>query len=346
MTVDVLVIGAGNQGLALAGHLANEGLSVGLWNRTQCNIQKLIQIPTVHLHGVFETKVSLSIATSNIDQVDSKLIYITVPTDAHDDIARILTPKISNDTVIILSPGRTFGALNFQQQLLQNGCIYKPRIFETQTIIHTARLLTSNSVHIYALKNNVLISSLHNEIDWFDYMPKCLKRFYKPVDSYIYTSLGNVGLVLHCIPTLLNIGCVESPNVSFKYYIDGISPTIARMIEAIDRERISVGKALGYSLLSTKEWMQEAYGIKGSTLYECIQNNDNYKELLAPNTKNHRYILEDVPNGLVPLEYLAKSLGISCRMTTLSVDIANAIMEKDFREIGRKFTIRDLKVYE
>ena len=58
--------------------------------------------------------------------------------------------------------------------------------------------------------------------------------------------------------------------------------------------------------------------------------------------ENHRYILEDVPNGLVPLEFLAHSLGVPCDMTTLSINMANVIMDMNFREIGRKFTKDDL----
>ena len=342
MIVDVLVIGAGNQGVALAGHLAMEGLSVGLWNRTQDNIRELQQSSSILMEGRFNKQVSLSLVTADINQLDSKLIYVTVPTNAHNDIARMLASKVKNDTVVVLSPGRTFGALNFQKQLNANGCKYKPFILETQTIIHTARLSSPTSVNIYALKSNVAIASLEKKKDCLELLPECLKKYYKGVDSYICTSLGNVGMILHCVPTLLNIGCVESENVSFKYYIDGISPTIARIIESIDKERINVGKALGYSLKSTKEWLEDAYNITGETLYDCIQNNKNYNELLAPSTKNHRYILEDVPNGLVPLEFLAHSLGVPCDMTTLSINMANVIMNMNFREIGRKFTKDDL----
>jgi hypothetical protein len=41
----------------------------------------------------------------------------------------------------------------------------------------------------------------------------------------------------------------------------------------------------------------------------------------------------------VPLEYVAKQKGIETPLTTLVIDMANAIMGKDFRKIGRRYEI-------
>ncbi|NLN40986.1 MAG: NADP transhydrogenase subunit alpha, partial [Clostridiales bacterium] len=70
-------------------------------------------------------------------------------------------------------------------------------------------------------------------------------------------------------------------------------------------------------------------------LYECIQNNEAYKTIDAPNTLEHRYIFEDIPHGLVALESVGKKLGLDMKNTSLIIDLASSLMEVDFRRIGR-----------
>ncbi len=67
------------------------------------------------------------------------------------------------------------------------------------------------------------------------------------------TSLGNIGMVLHCVPVLMNIGWIESEKTKFEYYYDGISKSIADVLEKIDSERIVIAKAMGINIESTEE---------------------------------------------------------------------------------------------
>ena len=70
-------------------------------------------------------------------------------------------------------------------------------------------------------------------------------------------------------------------------------------------------------------------------MYECIQSIDCYKEIDAPDSINHRYIYEDVPTGLVPLEEIGKELNLDMKNTTLVIDLADSILKTDFRKHGR-----------
>ena len=135
----------------------------------------------------------------------------------------------------------------------------------------------------------------------------------------IQTSIGNVGMVLHCAPLLLNTGWTESEKNIYKYYYDGITPTIGKLIEKIDDERVAVSDALGDKVESTKDWFIRTYHVSGNNLFECIQNNEAYKTIDAPGSLKHRYIFEDVPCGLVPLEAIGLKLGLDMSFTTLSL---------------------------
>ena len=55
-------------------------------------------------------------------------------------------------------------------------------------------------------------------------------------------------MVLHCAPLLLNAGWTESDRNIYKYYYDGITPSVGKLIEQIDLERVSVSVSLGHKL--------------------------------------------------------------------------------------------------
>lgn len=134
---------------------------------------------------------------------------------------------------------------------------------------------------------------------------------------------------------MLNTGWTENPSNIYKHYYDGITPTIANFIERIDEERVSVSEALGLKIESTEEWLKRTYHIEGDNLFECIQNNEAYKTIDAPNSLKHRYIYEDVPCGLVPIESVGLKLGLDMSYTTLTIDLACKLIGIDFRETGR-----------
>ena len=169
-------------------------------------------------------------------------------------------------------------------------------------------------------------------------MQECLKSHFSVVESVALTSLANVGMILHCSPVLMNIGWIESEKVDFKYYYDGISKSIAHFIEKVDAERVAVGKTLGYNIETTVNWLRRTYLVEGEDLYECIRNNVAYREIDAPPTIKTRYILEDVPNGLVPVEHLGQVLGVSTPNCSTIINLASSVYDIDFRNEGRKFT--------
>lgn len=346
-TKKVLVCGAGHQGLSMAAHLALNNLDVNLWNRTRDNIKEVIETGIIHCCGIVEGDAHISKASSSIDDVISDFVMVTTPSSAHSDIAKELAPFVHKDMIIILNPGRTFGAIEFAEELKKCGVNELPHIAETQTIIYTCRKIGVNSTKILALKNDVKIASLKG--DNIDYIlakfPLCLVKYFCPVKSVAYTSLTNIGMILHCAPVLMNIGWIECEKVEFKYYYDGISPSIAHFLEKLDAERCAVAKGVGYDVESLKSWLKRTYSVSGNNLYECIRNNDIYKEIDAPPTINSRYIFEDVPNGLVPIEKLGLDYNIPTPNITTVINLASSIMDIDYRKNGRRFPSNILSLY-
>ena len=343
----VFICGAGHQGLSMSAHLALNGLEVSLWNRTQKNIQKVIDTGRIHCSGIVNGDARITNVSTNMAELVSDFVMVTTPSSAHKDIAKTLAPYVHKDMIIILNPGRTFGAIEFAEELKKNGVKELPHIAETQTIVYTCRRSGPNSTWIFALKKDVRIAALKgSDMDRImSEIPDCLKQYFTPVESVALTSLSNIGMVLHCAPVLMNVGWIECEKVEFKYYYDGISRSVAHLLEKIDAERQAVAEAAGYKVESLKQWLERTYLVTGKDLYECIRNNEAYREIDAPPTINSRYIYEDVPNGLVPVEAMAQVYGVPTPNITNIINLANSVMDTDYRKTGRHFTMEQLKAY-
>ncbi len=337
--MNVTVIGAGNSGLAMAAHLSKEGNKVTLWNRSRSTISKLIETHIIYCEGVIQGAINIDLVTDNIKIAlkTPDIILITTPANCHKELAELIAVNIEKETIIILNPGRTFGALEFQNVYRTHNNKITQTIAETQTIIYTCRKTADDAVNIITFKDHVLISTFKVEENQavINRLPECLRKYFIPAESMVQTSIGNVGMVLHCAPLLLNTGWAESKNSAYKYYFEGITPTIGKLIERIDKERVMVSEALGFKVETTREWMMRTYHVTGKNIFECIQNNKFYETIEAPISLKHRYIFEDIPCGLVPLESIGLKLGLSMSHTSLIIDLAVKLLDYDFRKEGR-----------
>jgi opine dehydrogenase len=144
-----------------------------------------------------------------------------------------------------------------------------------------------------------------------------------------------MGAIFHPALTILNAGHIESTRGNFQFYIDGVTPSVARVLEALDRERVAVAAAIGIRAQTAVEWLKKAYDSHGDDLYETIQNQTGYYGIGAPKTLNHRYIFEDVPMSLVPITALGQQYGVPVRGMESIIRMACIIHQRDYWRHGR-----------
>ena len=89
----IFVCGAGHQGFSMAAHLTLEGNTVHLWNRTQANIQEVIDTGVIHCNGVVNGDARIAKVTSNMQEAVSDFVMVVTPSSAHKDIAKEILDK-------------------------------------------------------------------------------------------------------------------------------------------------------------------------------------------------------------------------------------------------------------
>lgn len=332
------VLGAGHGGLAMAGHLALLGFRTRLWNRSRERTDNVTDRGGIELEGVIEGFGRVELATDDIsDAIDgADVIMVVVPATGHRDIAKLCAPHLNRHQVIVLNPGRTFGALEFLQVLNEEEARATPTLAEAQTFIYVSRHTDFANARIIQIKNSIPLAAIpaHKTPEVLGIVRKAFPEFVAAT-NVLETSLDNIGAIFHPALTILNASRIESTHGDFEYYLEGVSPSTARIVEAADMERVALGTALGVHLHTAREWLYLAYSSAGATLYDAIHATPGYKGVRAPSTLTHRYILEDVPTSLVPMVSVGRMLGVKTPTLSALIHMASLIHARDFWAEGR-----------
>ncbi|MGD8759310.1 MAG: NAD/NADP octopine/nopaline dehydrogenase family protein [Anaerolineales bacterium] len=349
------IIGAGNGGKAMAAHLALKGFPVTLYNRTPERVKAIAELGGIHLesyeggpHGFGR----LRRVTSDIEEAvaGAKMIMVVVPSAAHADVASKMAPCLRDGQTVVLHPGRTCGAIEFRKAISDHACRAEVTIAEAETFVYASRSEGPAEARIFRIKNAVPLAAMPatRTKQVLDLIHQAYPEFVDG-ENVLHTGLNNMGAIFHPTLTMLNAGRIESTSGDFQFYIEGVTPSTARVLEALDRERVTVAAALGVRARTAMEWLYLAYGVTGESLYEAIHHQTGYHGIKAPSTMRHRYIFEDVPMSLVPIASLGKRYGVSVRAMESIIRLACITNRTDYWRRGRtldKLGIESLSVSE
>ncbi len=159
----IAVIGAGHGGKAMAAELASRGFPTRLYNRTCQHIETIEERGGIEL-GLWDGRTvfgKLEMVTSNIAKAlaGAKLIMVIVPASGHYDVAMTCVPHLEDGQIIVLNPGRTGGALEFQQVLKRQNCMADVTIAEVETFLFASRSTGPAEAQIFRRKNTVPLAA-------------------------------------------------------------------------------------------------------------------------------------------------------------------------------------------
>ncbi len=161
----------------------------------------------------------------------------------------------------------------------------------------------------------------------------------KPMKNVLAVAFANTNMILHCPTMIMNAGRIESDEKGFRFYVDGMTPSVCRVMESMDRERLAVGERLGLSLISEFEDASSNYPSdrQYESLYDVLHNSPVYGGHGAdsPNSLAHRYLSEDVPFLLVPVSQFGSATGVRTPLIDSVIMLAETANGVPYRETGR-----------
>jgi len=336
------VIGAGNAGCAIAADMTLAGFEVRLFEFPEFKerFQKILDEQAIHIKGEANVGKATLIATLNLQKTvkDVQLILVSMPSFGHPRLIAELIPLLEDGQVVIFMPGG-FGSFPFLKTLRTVAPRKRVIVGETATLPYAARLSGPNEVTVFI--KSVLNPAATIPAAKTDEIVKPLRKLYPDISAardVLDVALNNLNPSTHVAPSILSTSRVEMAN-EFWLYREGMTPSVQKVMVAVDNERISVREALGYG--------PPHYDLKKSGARECFEDyfGKGGKEKAGYNLKGpldmkERYITEDIPYGLVFFASWGDKVGIDTPIMDALIRIASVINDTDYMNEG--FTLKHL----
>ena len=330
----IAVIGAGNGGKAAAADLTLQDKRVHLFEFPEygSNLAALAKTQQLTASGAIQGRAIIAKVTTDLAEAATDADTIMVCTQAltHDRTARELVPLVKPEHLVILNPGSTGGALHFARVFREAGMAVLPRIIEFSTLTYGARA-QDTEVHVGVKVGRVLYGTLPATA--IDEVGPPLEALFPGLvrgRSVLEAGLNNANPVIHPPIALLNGARFENDGAKVLFYRDGVSPTVAKLIEKLDRERMALLAGLGYSAQPDPVTSVEQGYANSTDYFDCYAKGPGYVDFTAPDTLDHRYFHEDIGMGLVLYCSLGALLGVPTPTSEAFVRIGSAISGVDY----------------
>jgi opine dehydrogenase len=346
------VIGAGNGGFAMAADLTFAGWNINLYElpRFKENIEPLLGEKEIEITGAANNGIAkLARVTTDIREAidDAAIIMVTTTALAHEEIANMLAPILKDDQVVFIFTGNA-GSLVFYRVFEELKSKKEIQLAETITLPYACRKTSSTAVNVSRLLGKNIIAALPSKKN--KEMLNIFKAIYPNtllMSNVLEVAISNLNIILHPAPTVLNLARIENAQGDFTLYAEGFSPSMMKILDALDRELVQVKRALGLPPMSFKKQVEIRYEIPFEEWFNFIRTIGSR----GPFDAESRYITEDVPIGMVLIASLGRWLQVPTPTYDAAIHIAEIINDTDYWAAGRSlenlglsdFTVQDLQ---
>ncbi len=333
----IAVIGAGSGGQCMAAHFAMEGYPVRLQDIDEGKIAALKAAGAIKLSGALGGEGRPALVTSDAGEAvrGADIIMVVTTTDAHHAVAKAIAPFVTPEQIIVLSPGHAGGCLEMMNVLSACGVLKLPPVGECPTLIYGCRQNAPGDIFVTGVKKSASIASIPPENA--AKIVEALGGFYpqlKAAPNVLSSTLSGTGCLLHVIPTVMSANKIDA-GVSFDFYMEGITESVAELIERADSERLAVAAAMGAAPKSLRTWLKDAYSLREDTLYNMLQANKSYVGTKSPKNYSHRFVVEDIACGFVPISSFGKAFGVPTPVVDAFILLGSILCGTDYMKTGR-----------
>ncbi|MBI3517542.1 MAG: NAD/NADP octopine/nopaline dehydrogenase family protein [Proteobacteria bacterium] len=336
----VAIIGAGIGGLYLIAELGCAGHALRLHDIDDAKLADVRERGGLDVEGrgfAAVARVTTDLAAA-VDGAD--IIVVCTGGNAQEAVARALAPRLHDGQTILLIQGNTGGALVVRRALDAAGCRAPVDVSEMDNYPYSNLRLGPTRIKPIVRKRFLQIAAFpgtRSDAAFARLAPLFPTAVAAP--TVVHTGFTNANAMLHVANCVANATKIERAE-SYKFYAEGVTPAVARLYEAINAERVAVAAALGASVPTLADWFERTYGVRGADLVETCQllttNRDGpYQATGTPKSLEHKFIVEDVPTGLVPMAALGAAAGVATPALSALIDIAQRLLGRSLAAEAR-----------
>lgn len=337
--MQIAVVGGGHGCYAAAAHLSEQGHTVRLWRRDAAAFGPVLENKRITISDAKGTRaVDIALPTADLAEAmqGAELVVMPLPCVTHDALAPQIAPLFEDGQVVFLPPG-TFGGYIFAKAVKDAGNPARVAFAETGTLPYLARKQTADHVRIsvYATR---LPTGVFPALER-DRALAVIAQAYpavEPLSDLMDGALMNAGPIIHPPLIMMNAGPLEHFD-AWDIHNEGTQPSIRRVTDALDNERIRLRETMGYAAPhfpladhyddGRDEWMY------GNSSHDRLTDSGDWREHI--DLRQHRYMREDTAIGLSFLVSVGRRAGLDMPITSGLLAIASAIVEEDLYAQGR-----------
>jgi opine dehydrogenase len=329
----IAVLGGGNGALACAADLTGKGHEVRWWRRNAAALSEVLTLKDADGERAVRIRPCRDIGEA---VAGAELLVMPDPAFTQQDNAARLAPHLADNQVVFLPPG-TFGSYVMSRIVRQGGNRADFAFAETGTLPWLTRKHGPATAAITARATRLptgVFPARRGELA-FPVLKNAFPAI-EPVEDALSAALMNAGPIIHPPLILMNAGPLEHFE-RWDIHKEGTQPSIRRVTDALDAERIAARAALGYAAphfpladhyrADGDEWMY------GRRVHKKLTDSKDWHEHIV--LTEHRYMLEDVAHGLAFLVSVCEWAGVPCPVARGLLALGSAVVGRDLRATGR-----------
>lgn len=340
----ISILGAGNAGCAVAADLTLKGHEVTLiktshsmhddnFEYLQNNDGKMV----LNEFGEIKTAYISKVTRDLTELKNSEVVIIYIQTNYHEQLIKKISDIIEDNQILLINPGYLSTAY-----VLKHCSDKKLIVAEAESSFIDGRIMEPGyfRVGFRNVRNPIGIYPRERKEEAIIKLDKLDERFVY-LDSVVEAAIHNPNLIVHTVGSVMSIPRIEKSKGEFCMYHEAYTrdnPSTWNILEALDKEKMTVLKKMGFKELSYVEACKYRNSLNESE--DAKEVFLNYAEMdtraKGPTKVDSRYISEDVPQGLVMLESLGKTLNVETPIASSLINIASAALDRNLRNEGRK----------
>lgn len=334
----VAVLGSGNGGHAVAFEWAKAGHDIYMFDfeKFPAAIAAIKKMGGIEAEGELEGFQRIAYAGHDISKVvsDAELVFVVGPAYSTEAFGNACRPYMKKGQIFIICPGSCAGSFVFKKALGLDMRDDSVILAESSTLPYAVRITGEAHISVYnRLKGGYFIAAFPSKYNQKVY--DIVGRVYPEMliaDNVLQTTLQNANPIIHPSVTLCNVALIERTRGDFLFYEEGVTDGVGRIIEALDKERIDIGKAIGVKVIPDPE-----LGILQG--YQAVDNYSTgyseapgFKGIKAQPQLDYRYFNEDAGYGLVFFTDLARQIGVETPNMDAVLRLSSVVTGRNYEE--------------
>lgn len=333
------VLGAGNAGTALAAALTLRGCETALIKTSHSVHEDAFASLAADGGRVIlsengaQTTARIACVTRDLSCVRGKeLVIFCVRSDFHEDLIRRVVPFLEDGQTLLFIPGCLASAYVLKH------CRKDVTVAEAQSAFLDCRLVAPGKIAVgfRNVRDPVGVFPADRRTE----AAAVLDRMGFPLTycgSVLEAALHNPNMIVHPVGALLSLPRIESGDENFCMYHEAFTPSVWRVLEALDAEKLALLDALGLPRVPYPDACQYRNTLDGTADGKAVFFGYAAMPTRArgPFSAEDRYLTEDVPQGLALMESLGGILGVPTPVCSSLITLASAALGRDLRKNAR-----------